>query len=162
MSTILLMGVKPIAFNLFCNHCGDSITLIPLIVTPQYLGAKWFLSTWTSILWVLFSTLKLLLEGVINSNETLFLNNPAFKSLATPQWLMASALFGVKPISKTWSFSILKIVEHKVPGIKSLFRTIIPSWFFPSPISSSAQIIPWLSSPRILPFFIFQGLPFSS
>ena len=149
-------------FNLFWIHFGDSLTLIPLIVTPQYLGAKLVSLTWTSILWVLFSTLKLLFEGVINSNKSSFLTKPAFKSRATPKWLMASALLGVNPISKTWSFSISKISEPSVPATIFLSRIIMPSWLFPSPNSSSAHIIPWLSSPRILPFFIFEGFPSSS
>jgi len=30
----------PMAFNLFCNQVGDGFTVMPEIVTPQYLGAK--------------------------------------------------------------------------------------------------------------------------
>ena len=39
----------------------------------------------------------------------------AAKSLATPIWLVASDLFGVKPISKTKSSSMLKYVAAGVP-----------------------------------------------
>ena len=101
----------------------------------------------------------MLTDGVISSVVISFKFNPARKSRATPQWLIASARFGVKPISKTSSVSISNISDAGVPGFKSSARTIIPSWLSPIPSSSSAHIIPWLSSPRILPFFILKPLP---
>ena len=43
-----------------------------------------------------------------------------------------------------------------------MLRIRIPSWLVPKPSSSSAQIIPWLSSPRIFPFLILKPTPSSS
>ena len=34
ISTMLLIGLSPIDFNLFCNHSGDGATVILLIETP--------------------------------------------------------------------------------------------------------------------------------
>ncbi len=72
---------------------------------------------------------------------------------------IASVLFGVRPISNTKSLSILNTSAHGVPGLSDASSTMIPSWSFPRPSSSSAQIIPKLTSPRILPFFIFSSSP---
>ena len=55
---------------------------------------------------------------------------------------MCARLFGVKPISNTTSFSILKISEMGLPVVKFLSNTIMPSWLDPRPTSSSAQSIP--------------------
>ncbi len=63
-------------------------------------------------------------------------------SLATPIWLVASALFGVNPISKITSVSTPKKSLASLPIDASPFSTIIPSCDVPNPISSSAQIIP--------------------
>ena len=123
----MFFGVIPIAFNRFCNQLGEGLTVIPEIVTPAYRGDNLASSTLTSIFKVLLSTLNLLTEGVINSVVTLDCNKPAFKSRATPIWLMASARFGVKPISKTSSTSMLKTLLAGVPGFKSSAKTIIPS-----------------------------------
>ena len=46
-----------------------------------------------------------------------------------------------------------------VPVFTSSGITIIPAWLSPMPISSSAQIIPWLSTPRIFAFFMVMGSP---
>ena len=43
------------------------------------------------------------LDNQFQKLVTLDCNKPAFKSRATPIWLIASARFGVKPISKTSS-----------------------------------------------------------
>ena len=72
---------------------------------------------------------------------------------------MASALLGVRPISKITSSSISKIEAPGSPILQSLSNTKIPSWLSPSPSSSSAQIIPSLISPLILPFEIFNEVP---
>ena len=129
------------------------------MVIPQYLGASSLLITSTSIFNDLFTILKLVTGGVISSLRISLCLNPAFKSLATPKWLMASALFGVNPISKTSSTSTSKTSEQGVPTFKLSGSTIIPSWLSPNPSSSSAQIMPWLSSPRIFPFFMTQASP---
>ena len=97
------------------------------MVTPQYLGANFSFSTFTSIFKVRFSTLNLLTEGVINSEVVPFCNNPARKSRATPICDIASARLGVNPISKTSSVSISNTFEAGVPGFKSSFKIIIPS-----------------------------------
>ncbi len=150
------------AFNLFWIHSGESFTVTSVIVIPQYLGACSFLSTSTSKRNVLSSTWKSLTEGVINSKLISCCIRPARKSLATPKWLIASDLFGVRPISKISSISILKTSAAEAPTFTSSFKTIIPSWLEPRPNSSSAQIIPWLSSPLIFPFFILKLSPLSS
>ena len=55
------------AFKRFFNHSGEGFTVIPEMVTPQYLGASFGSSTFTSIFKVRLSTLNLLTEGVIIS-----------------------------------------------------------------------------------------------
>ena len=49
ISTILLMGLTPIAFNKFFNHCGDSPTVTLLMVIPLYRGQACLSKTSTSI-----------------------------------------------------------------------------------------------------------------
>ena len=44
-----------------------------------------------------------------------------------------------------------------VPGTASAGRTIMPSWLAPMPSSSSAQIMPKDSTPRIFDFFILKS-----
>lgn len=46
-----------------------------------------------------------------------------------------------------------------IPTVVSAGSTNMPACESPSPISSSAQIIPWLSSPRILALFMVSGSP---
>ena len=72
---------------------------------------------------------------------------------------MASARLGVSPISKIKSFSTSKTSAKGVPTSRVLSSTKMPSCDVPSPISSSAQIIPSLSSPRIFPFLMVQASP---
>ena len=61
------MGLIPIDFNLFFNQVGDSQTLIFSSTMPQYLFAKFSSSTCILIFFVLFSTRKLVTEGVFKS-----------------------------------------------------------------------------------------------
>ena len=72
---------------------------------------------------------------------------------------MASDLLGVKPISKTWSEVISKTSAADLPISIASSSTKIPSCPEPKPNSSSAQIIPKLSSPLILPFLILKLFP---
>src|SRR5690554_3617688 len=142
------------AFNLFCNQMGDCVTFNPLMVIPQYRGANEASSTLTFILNDRVSTRKLLVEGVVSFVVMSLWSNPAFRSRATPQWLMASDRLGVRPISKILSLSTSKCFEANNPGSKLSSKTIIPSASVPNPNSISEQIIPELSSPRILVFLI--------
>ena len=123
----MFFGVKPIDFNRFCNQLGEGFTVIPEMVTPQYLGANLSFSTLTSIFKVRFSTLNLLTDGVINSEVVPFCDKPARKSRATPMCDIASARFGVKPISNTSSHSILNTFEAGVPVFNSSAKIMIPS-----------------------------------
>ncbi len=81
------------------------------------------------------------------------LSKIAARSRATPTWDSASGLFGVIAISIRTSFNF-KASEITVPSFNSLLSTIIPEWSSPMPNSSSAQIIPLDSIPRILAFLI--------
>ena len=71
-------------------------------------------------------------------------------------WLMASILFGVRPISKTVSGSICKCLARGNPLTALLSRIKIPSCDFPIPISLSEHNIPSEISPLILPFLILN------
>ena len=95
----------------------------------------------------------------MNSEDVPRCNKPALKSRATPMCDMASARLGVNPISNTSSVSISNTLAAGVPGTNAASRIIIPSWLSPNPSSSSAQIIPWLSCPRIFPFLISNAFP---
>ena len=72
---------------------------------------------------------------------------------------MPSVRLGVSPISKTESDSKLYTSDAGVPGVHWASNSMMPSWDLPTPISSSAQIIPMLTSPRILPFLILKESP---
>ena len=72
---------------------------------------------------------------------------------------IASARLGVNPISKTSSVSISNTLAAGVPACNAASRIMMPSWLSPNPNSSSAQIIPWLSWPRIFPFLISNAFP---
>ncbi len=98
------------AFSLFFNHSGDSLTSIFEIVIPEYRGQASGDSTITSISKFVLSILKLSTEGIVNEWFFLLaiLFSPASKSLAEPMWEVASARLGVSPISKTQSSSTLK------------------------------------------------------
>ena len=64
ISTTLLVGAIPIAFNLFCSHSGEEAIFIPLILKPEYLGHILESATSTSIVFFVLSTLKSLVEGL--------------------------------------------------------------------------------------------------
>ena len=63
-----------------------------------------------------------------------------------------SARLGVMLTSMTTS-SRPRAATSGVPGTSAGSSTMMPAWLSPSPSSSSAQIMPWDSSPRILAFF---------
>ena len=67
---------------------------------------------------------------------------------------MASALFGVSPISSCASFCKSNNSAAGVPTTICLSKTKIPSWLLPKPSSSSAQSMPSDATPRILAFLI--------
>src|SRR5690349_11373185 len=94
MSTMLLIGVSPMLSNLFFNHAGDSAMVTPEIVTPEYLGHASALSTITGIVRSRLSTENLSTDGHLISRFF-----EALISRATPMWEVASARFGVNPIS---------------------------------------------------------------
>ena len=83
----------------------------------------------------------------------------ACKSRATPKCDIASARFGVKPISISWSTSSFfpKRSNVEVPGVKFSGKTKIPELSVPIPNSTSEQIIPKDSSPRIFAFLILNS-----
>ena len=70
---------------------------------------------------------------------------------------MASALFGVNPISYMVSELTLYNVDAASPTAVFSGKTTIPSWLLLRPISSSAHIIPCDSTPLIVAFLIFNG-----
>ena len=70
---------------------------------------------------------------------------------------IASARLGVRPISKIKSSSRSKYFAAFVPIATSFGKTIIPECEFPSPSSSSAQIIPKESTPLIFAALILKG-----
>ncbi len=141
---------------LFWSHFGDSLTVIFSITIPQYLGVEIISSTLIFIFFVLLSIEKLLTDGVLSSKLFPSWISFALRSLATPKWLIASALFGVRPISKIQSVSTLKISDRGEPASYLSSRIIIPSSYSPRLSSSWPQIIPLLISPRILLFFILS------
>ena len=71
--------------------------------TPVNLGHILGFSMSILIFWVLEFILNDETDGVISSFLKPLCIKAALKSLATPRWLMASDLFGVKPILKTLS-----------------------------------------------------------
>ena len=83
--------------------------------------------------------------------------NKAAKSFATPTCDAASPRFAVKPISITSSLTTPKYSAANMPTLASADNTIMPSWLLPIPHSSSAQIIPSDTSPRIFAFPITKG-----
>ena len=83
----------------------------------------------------------------------------AAKSRATPACERASVLFGVMPISRHASLSIFNATAAGVPTSVSSGRIRIPSCEAPRPSSSSAQIIPIDSAPRILLFLMVKASP---
>src|SRR5690554_5952906 len=114
------------AFNLFCNQMGDCVTFSPLMVIPQYRGANVASLTSIEILNDRLSTRKLLVDGVVSLVVMSLWSNPAFKSRATPQWLIASDRLGVRPISKILLLSTSKYFEANSPGSKLSSKTMIP------------------------------------
>ena len=72
-------------FNLFCNHFGDSLTLIPLRVTPAYLGQASSFLTSMSINKLSLSFWNELVAGAFNISSSPKLFRTARKSLATPK-----------------------------------------------------------------------------
>ena len=63
MSTILLMGRRPILFNFCCNHFGLSAIVTPCKATPLYLWQSSSFSITTSICKPSWFGLKLFLKG---------------------------------------------------------------------------------------------------
>src|SRR5688572_30244478 len=94
MSTMLLMGVRPIVSNLFFNQSGDSVTVIPLMVRAEYRGQASVDCTSTGMVRSLLSTVKWSTDGHFTGR---FFD--ALISRATPMCDVASARFGVNPIS---------------------------------------------------------------
>ena len=72
---------------------------------------------------------------------------------------MASARLGVRPISKAWSVRRPRCSAAGMPTLEPGSSTKMPSCEVPSPSSSSAQIMPWLSTPRILAFLMVSSEP---
>ena len=81
----------------------------------------------------------------------------ACTSRAMPKRLRQSERLGVTSKSIITSSSPVALAKA-VPVVRSSLRTIIPSWLSLSPSSSSAQIIPRDSTPRILAFLICMPL----
>ena len=84
----------------------------------------------------------------------------AATSRATPMWLVASGRFGVTSMSRTaspGSASWARRYSEKGWPAGASSRTMIPPWSSPRPSSSSAQIIPKETSPRIFPFLMLTG-----
>ena len=72
ISTILLIGVRPMALSLFLSHSGDSPTVKSLITKPQYLGVFFASATLIFNLTDLLLILKSSTGGVISSRLTPF------------------------------------------------------------------------------------------
>ena len=156
ISTALFLGVRPIAIKCSFNQSGLSVIVTFEIKVPLYAGQPFSSSIFRAIGFVAVSGVDPC--GTSNFGASYpFVIIAARKSRATPMCPIASVRLGVKPISNTKSLSTLKTELHGVPGIKAASRTKIPSCSLPSPNSSSAQIIPKLTSPRILPFLIFNS-----
>ena len=77
-------------------------------------------------------------------------------SRAMPTTLRQSGRLGVTSKSSTMSSKPAAIAKG-VPGSKASSKTMMPSWLSPSPSSSSAQIIPSDSMPRIFALLIVKS-----
>ena len=95
--------------------------------------------------------------GQLSSQGSPWNKHQAYRSRATPQWEAASTRFAVISYSITASLLRFRYSLAGVPTTAESGRTIIPSWELPMPSSSSAQIIPIDSTPRILDFLILKS-----
>ncbi len=66
---MLFIGLTPIESNRVFSHSGDSSTLTPEIVSPEYLGQASLSSTIISIILFSLSALKFSTEGQLNFDE---------------------------------------------------------------------------------------------
>ena len=157
MSTILLIGFSPMENSFFWSHSGEGPTFTFLIVIPSYSGAPSVSFTSTGIAPSPLPSSNEETSGYENLQGMPLSCMYAYKSLATPIWDAASTLFAVISYSMTASDFRWRYSLAVVPGTASAGSTLIPSWLFPIPSSSSAQIIPNDSTPRILDFLILKS-----
>src|SRR5688572_9789505 len=122
ISTILVMGARPMLNNLFFSHDGDAPTVSPVKVIAEYLGHASAFLTSTGMSRSRLSALNLSTPG-----QLIFRFLAAFISRATPIWDAASARFGVNPISILLSVWISKNSEAGVPLGVFVFNTMIPA-----------------------------------
>ena len=81
---MLLIGLCPIAKSLSLNQSGLSFTVMPLIVSPEYLGQASVFSIITSIPPSFLSTANSSTEGLVNLKGLSACLSHAARSLATP------------------------------------------------------------------------------
>ena len=156
MSTTLLMGRRPMERSFFCSHSGDGATVTPFTVMPVYRGAPFVSSTSTGMAspspsWKASTDGMCRLHGM--SRDFRY----AYTSRATPMWEAASMRFAVISYSITDSSLRFRYFFAGVPTTASAGSTMMPSWEAPMPSSSSAQIMPKDSTPRILLFLILKS-----
>ncbi len=151
------MGRKPTAISLFFSQFGESRTVIPDRVMPEYRAQASGSSINTRMGRLLLSTENPEISGSCriaffpsSADSIPLLLATATRSRATPIWEAASTRFGVSPMVSTISSSTPNQSAAGNPTGAAGSRTMMPACEFPSPSSSSAQIIPSEISPRIL------------
>ena len=106
ISTILLIGLRPMLFNFCCSHRGLSPMLTPWRLTPAYRWQASLFSISISICNECTSLFGSDVRGVFPKGDftcvsfLLWCESQAHTSFATPKWLIASIRLGVRPISK--------------------------------------------------------------